>query len=63
MATNLHSVRLDKGKCVGCKSCMKIGCPALSVRDKKAHIDATQCIGCGICTQMCRFGALTEQGG
>ena len=56
-------LQVDEGKCVGCKSCMKIGCPALSVRDKKAHIDATQCIGCGICTQMCRFGALTEQGG
>jgi indolepyruvate ferredoxin oxidoreductase alpha subunit len=39
---------------------MKIGCPAISVQNKKARIDPTQCIGCGVCTQMCRFGALAE---
>ena len=36
----------------------KIGCPAISVRDKKAVIDTTLCIGCEVCTQMCKFGAL-----
>lgn len=45
-------------KCTGCKSCMKIGCPAISVKDKKAQIDSTLCIGCKVCTQMCNFGAL-----
>lgn len=52
-------------KCVGCKACMKIGCPAIAFQDKKARIDPTQCIGCKVCTQMCKFGALTggeEQG-
>ena len=44
-------------KCVGCKSCMKIGCPALSMKNGKAHVDETLCVGCGVCTQMCRFGA------
>ena len=48
----------DPDKCVGCKSCMKVGCPAISMKDKKAVIDRTQCIGCGICQQMCRFDAL-----
>ncbi len=51
---------VDEDKCVGCRSCMKIGCPAISVQNKKARIDPTQCIGCGVCTQMCRFGALAE---
>jgi TPP-dependent indolepyruvate ferredoxin oxidoreductase alpha subunit len=36
---------------------MKIGCPAISIRGKKAVVDTTLCIGCGVCTQMCRFGA------
>jgi indolepyruvate ferredoxin oxidoreductase alpha subunit len=45
-------------KCVGCKQCMKIGCPAISMKDKKAAINATQCVGCGMCTQMCKVGAI-----
>ena len=45
-------------KCVGCKLCMKIGCPAISMQDKKAAINPTQCVGCGMCTQMCRVGAI-----
>ncbi len=49
---------VEEDKCVGCKACMKIGCPAISVKDKKAQIDPTLCIGCKVCTQMCKFGAL-----
>ncbi len=48
----------DSDKCVGCKSCMKVGCPAISIVDKKAKIDTTLCTGCGVCTQLCKFGAL-----
>lgn len=44
--------------CKGCKSCLKIGCPAISMKDKKAVIDHTQCVGCGICTEMCKFDAI-----
>ena len=50
----------DQDKCVGCKACMKIGCPAISMVDGKAKIDATQCVGCGVCEQLCKFGALKE---
>ncbi|MBQ8769200.1 MAG: indolepyruvate ferredoxin oxidoreductase subunit alpha [Oscillospiraceae bacterium] len=46
-------------KCVGCKACMKIGCPAISIVDKKARIDNTLCTGCGVCAQLCKFDALT----
>ena len=49
---------VDESKCVGCKACMKIGCPCISVTDKKAKIDASMCVGCDLCKQMCKFGAL-----
>ena len=48
----------DPDKCVGCRSCMRLGCPALSFRDKKAVVDDTLCVGCGVCQQLCRFDAL-----
>ena len=51
-------LRVNPDTCKGCKACMRIGCPAISIREGKAVVDATLCIGCGVCTQMCRFGAL-----
>ena len=51
-------VVVDTDKCRGCKLCMKIGCPAISMKDGKAIIDNTLCTGCGVCTQLCHFGAL-----
>ena len=48
----------DTDKCVGCKSCMRIGCPAISIVDGKAQIDNTLCVGCGVCQQLCKFDAL-----
>ena len=51
---------VDQDKCVGCKACMKIGCPAISIADGKAKVDATQCVGCGVCEQLCKLGALKE---
>ena len=49
---------VDEAKCKSCKMCMKIGCPAISMKGGKAKIDATLCVGCGVCSQMCKFGAL-----
>jgi len=51
-------VKVDKDKCTGCKACMRIGCPAVSMADKKAEIDFTLCVGCGVCAQLCKFGAI-----
>ena len=51
---------VDQDKCVGCKACMKIGCPAISMVGGKAKVDTTQCVGCGVCEQLCKLGALKE---
>ena len=51
-------ITADPNKCIGCKSCMKIGCPAISITGKKAVIDNTLCTGCGVCAQLCKLNAL-----
>ena len=53
-------LKVDQAKCKGCKMCMKIGCPAIAMKDGKAKIDTTLCVGCGVCSQMCKFGALEK---
>lgn len=49
---------VEADKCRGCKACMKIGCPAISMKNKKALIDKTLCVGCGLCNQMCSVSAI-----
>ena len=53
-------LKVDPAKCVGCKMCLKIGCPAISIHNGKCVIDHTQCVGCGICKEMCRPGAICD---
>ena len=52
------ALTIDPDKCKTCKACMKLGCPAISIKNGKAVIDATLCVGCGICKQLCAFGAI-----
>ncbi len=52
------ALKVDTDKCRSCKACMKIGCPAVTMKNNKAFIDATLCTGCGVCSQLCAFGAL-----
>lgn len=54
------SLTVKNDKCIGCKMCMKIGCPAISMKDKKAVIDPNQCVGCGLCIGLCPKEAITE---
>ena len=53
-------LKVNKDKCVGCKQCLKIGCPAISIHDGKCVIEHTQCVGCGICKEMCKLGAICD---
>lgn len=50
-------LRVDPEKCTGCKSCMRIGCPSISMKDGISHVDETLCVGCNVCSQLCKFEA------
>lgn len=56
----LPSLRVKEDTCIGCKSCMRIGCPAISFHDGKARIDATQCVGCDVCASLCKPQAIVK---
>ncbi len=62
--------KIDTDKCRGCKSCLEIGCPAISWIEKEGvtadgknrkgyvSINKLQCPGCGLCSQICKFEAI-----
>ncbi len=50
--------KVDTDKCRSCRSCMKIGCPAISISNRKAVIDSALCIGCRLCEELCPFDAI-----
>ena len=59
-----HDIQLcvtDENKCIGCKKCLKVGCPALMIKDGKCKIDANQCVGCTVCAQVCPVGAISRK--
>ena len=56
----LPALKVDADKCKSCKRCMSLGCPAISMKNGKAVIDTTLCVGCGVCKQLCAFDAITE---
>ena len=51
-------LKVENDKCKSCKMCLKLGCPAISIKNGKAFIDHTQCVGCGICAELCKFDAI-----
>jgi len=67
LKTVKHSapVVVDGDKCIGCKACLNVGCPALSFTKREngkalATIDVTQCVGCGVCASACKFDAIKK---
>lgn len=57
---NTDCVLAADAKCTACKLCLEAGCPALSFDASvaKAQIDPAVCNGCGLCIQICKWGAL-----
>ncbi|NPV13664.1 indolepyruvate ferredoxin oxidoreductase subunit alpha [candidate division WOR-3 bacterium] len=45
--------KVNKEKCIGCRACLALGCPAISFADNKAFIIATACTGCAMCVEIC----------
>ena len=52
---------VNADKCRGCRSCLRVGCPAISMENGKAVIDRTQCVGCTVCAQVCPFDAIEKE--
>ena len=55
-------LEVDTEECVGCFDCLDIGCPAISISEDIAFIDADMCVGtiCGVCVQVCPQDAISE---
>lgn len=53
---------VNQEKCTKCKTCLRIGCPAISFRDNEIRIDENQCNGCTVCLQVCPFNAIEYRG-
>jgi indolepyruvate ferredoxin oxidoreductase alpha subunit len=52
-------VKVSPDACRGCKKCLSLGCPAISFKNKRATVNETLCVGCGICEQLCPFDAIS----
>jgi len=54
---------IDQEACKKCRTCVtKFQCPAISSIDKVQTIDYDSCAGCGVCAQVCPYGAIKEVG-
>ncbi len=55
--------KVDTEKCIGCKLCLKAGCPAMSFDEKagQVRINPEQCVGCDVCTQICNQDAIVKE--
>ena len=54
---------VDSDKCIGCKLCMRTGCPAISFKSEQntVLIDKNQCVGCEVCSQVCPKDAISKE--
>ncbi len=55
-------LNVNPEKCRSCKRCMGLGCPAISMKNGKAKIDRSLCVGCEVCAGLCPFSAIEKEG-
>lgn len=53
-----NKYKVNKDNCIGCKACIKCGCPSIWIKNGKSQIDENLCVGCGVCSQICPVGAI-----
>jgi len=58
---DIGKCEVDQDKCIGCRRCLSVGCPAVIVENKKARIDPNQCVGCTVCAQVCPKAAISRK--
>ena len=61
MKHDIGKCEVDPDKCIGCKSCLRVGCPAIMICGGKARIDGNQCVGCTVCAQVCPKKAIARK--
>lgn len=55
---------VDENICIGCRSCIKVNCPPISMKlypgkeKKNSYINPDMCVGCSVCSQVCPVGAI-----
>jgi indolepyruvate ferredoxin oxidoreductase alpha subunit len=55
----IREVTVDQDTCIRCYTCVRtIACPALFKKDGNISTDPTQCIGCGMCANVCPTKAI-----
>lgn len=54
---------INQNRCTKCRMCMKLGCPAIVDRGNHIEINSALCVGCDLCTKVCRFNAMEKAGG
>lgn len=54
--------KINSEKCKKCKMCLKLGCPAITVKNGEIKIDTSLCNGCGLCKNVCKFSAIEKVG-
>lgn len=52
---------VDSDKCIGCKKCLAVGCPAVQLKGGRLFIDRALCVGCKVCAQVCPVHAISRK--